>query len=283
MRKWLKEPLVHFMVLGGLIFAAYAAIGPGSPDPDEIVLTQGQQEHLITAFSRTWQRPPTASEFDGLVRDWIREEIAYREGVSMGLDVDDTIIRRRLRQKLELVTEDLVGLAEPTEQQLQEFLEANAGDYQREARFSFRQIYFSPDRRGENVLRDAEQALVLLATDDPLTNPADMGDPLPLPAQLSNEGQGAIARQFGSEFVEGLDGVETGTWSGPVRSGYGYHLVFVEAVEAGGAMTLEEARRNVTRDFENQRRLMAIDQLYETLAESYTVRVEPLETEAPES
>lgn len=279
MRRWLKEPLLHFMVLGALIFFAYAVISPGSSDPDEIVLTRGQQEHLLTAFSRTWQRPPTTSEFEGLVRDWIREEIAYREGVSMGLDVDDTIIRRRLRQKLELVTEDLVGLAEPTEAQLQGFLEANAGDYQREPRYSLRQIYFSPDRRGEDVRRDAEQALVLLATNDPLVNPADMGDPLPLPYQMTQEWQGAVARQFGTEFVEGLDEVEPGAWAGPVRSGYGLHLVFVDEVEAGGPLTLEEARREVTRDFENQRRLQAVDQLYESLAERYTVRVEPLEAE----
>ncbi|MEM1411669.1 MAG: peptidylprolyl isomerase [Pseudomonadota bacterium] len=282
MRRWLREPLVHFMVLGALIFAAYLVLEPGSGDPDGILLTQGQQEHLISAFTRTWQRPPTRAEFEGLVEDWIREEIAYREGLVMGLDADDTIIRRRLRQKLELVTEDLVGLAEPSEEELQAFLEARPEAYRLEPRHSLRQVYFSPDRRGENAARDAEQALAALTMEDAAPDPLTLGDPLPLPNTMTREWESALARQFGSVFVEGLADLEPGAWSGPVPSGYGLHLVYLEATEAGRPMTLEEARRDVRRDFENQRRLQAIDQLYDALAERYTVRIEPLQPDFSE-
>ena len=110
---WIKEPLLHFIVLGALVFGLYGFIGPDQPDDDEIVVSRGQQEHLVTAFTRTWQRPPTQSEFTGIVDDWIREEIAYREGQRLGLDANDTIIRRRLRQKLEVLADDIVSMAEP--------------------------------------------------------------------------------------------------------------------------------------------------------------------------
>jgi hypothetical protein len=110
---WIKEPLLHFIVLGALVFALYGFIGPDQPADDEIVVTRGQQEHLVTAFTRTWQRPPTQAEFTGIVDDWIREEIAYREGLRLGLDANDTIIRRRLRQKLEVLADDIVSMAEP--------------------------------------------------------------------------------------------------------------------------------------------------------------------------
>lgn len=275
MRRWLREPLVHFMVLGALIFMAYAMLAQGAGDPDEIVVTRGQQEHLVTAFTRTWQRPPTPAEFEGLIREWLREEIAYREGTAMGLDTDDTIIRRRLRQKLELVTEDLAGLVEPTDAELSAYLEENSGAFEREARYTLRQIYFSPDRRGDDAVGDAEQARVLLAAQDDLVDASQLGDPLPLPGRFELAWESALARQFGSAFADALEGLEPGVWSGPITSGYGIHLVRVESMEPARPLTLEEARRDLTRDFEHQRRQRAIDQLYEALAERYTIRIEP--------
>ncbi len=142
MKRWLSEPLIHFLLLGALIFVAYNALAPdeGRDDDTRIVVSQGQQEHLVTAFSRTWQRPPTQEEFNGLVDDWIREEIAYREGLAMGLDTGDLIIRRRLRQKLELLAEDVISLDEPTDEVLQAYLDENTDDYRLEPRYSLRQI-----------------------------------------------------------------------------------------------------------------------------------------------
>ena len=174
MFNWLKEPLLHFIVLGALVFAWYSFVGPDNPADDEIIVTRGQQEHLVTGFTRTWQRPPTQAEFTGIVDDWIREEIAYREGLGMGLDVNDTIIRRRLRQKLEVLAEDIVSMAEPTEEILQQYLEENRSAYTLEPTYTLRQIYFSVDDRGATAEQDAEQALLLLETDSALTNPEDL-------------------------------------------------------------------------------------------------------------
>ena len=159
MKKLLTEPLVHFVLLGALIFWVYAQVGPDGPDEGEILVTQGQQEHLVTAFSRTWQRRPTPEEFNHLVDDWIREEIAFREGMRMGLDSDDTIIRRRLRQKLELLAEDVVSLVQPSDEELQAWLDDNEGDYTHEPQWTLEQVYFSLDRRGDAAVTDAEEAL----------------------------------------------------------------------------------------------------------------------------
>jgi len=281
MRRWLSEPLLHFLALGALIFLVYGLVNEDAPGEDEIVVTRGQQAHLVTTFTRTWQRPPTPSEFQGLMQDWIRQEIAYREGQSMGLDRDDTVIRRRLRQKLELLAEDVVSLREPTDEELQAYLEENQEAYTREPRYTLRQVYFSPDRRGDDAVRDAEQALVLLAEDGPLVDPEAMGDPLPLPHRLADERLSAVARQFGADFAEALASLRPDAWEGPVRSGYGLHLVKVEARDAGRPLTLQEARDAVARDLANERRQSAIEQLYDRLAEKYTITVERPEGETP--
>jgi hypothetical protein len=279
--RWLKEPLLHFLLLGALIFAVYGWISPDGPGENEIRVTRGQQEHLITAFSRTWRRPPTQDEFNHLVDDWIREEIAYRQGQAMGLDTDDTIIRRRLRQKLEMLTEDVASLAEPTEAELQAYLQAHQGDYRREPLYTIRQVYFSRDRRGDEAWRDAEQALVLLNTDDPLLDPEQVGDSLPLPHRLVSVRQNALAAQFGTLFTDGLEGLEPGAWRGPVESGFGLHLVLIEELAPGRPLTLAEAEDEVRRDWANQRRIETIDALYERLREQYTVTVEPMAGSAP--
>jgi hypothetical protein len=283
MSNWLKEPLLHFLILGALVFALYGFIGPDAPGDDEIVVTRGHQEHLITAFSRTWQRPPTQIEFTNIVDDWIREEIAYREGLTMGLDSDDTIIRRRLRQKLEILAEDIVSMAEPTPEMLQQYQEENRSDYTLEPVYTLRQIYFNVDQRGASAQQDAEQALLMLETDSGLTNPEDLGDRLSLPYRHVDKRQGALAGTFGSDFVDGLPGVDPGQWGGPIRSGYGLHLVYIEEFSPGRALTLEEAERDVRRDWSNEQRIEAIDKLYEELRQQYTITVEPMSMDAAES
>ena len=273
---WIKEPLLHFIVLGALVFALYGFIGPDQPADDEILVTRGQQEHLVTAFTRTWQRPPTQSEFTGIVNDWIREEIAYREGLRLGLDSNDTIIRRRLRQKLEVLADDIVSMAEPSEEMLQQHLEENIADYSLEPVYTLRQVYFNVDERGAAAEQDAEQALLLLETDSVLTNPEDLGDRLTLPYRHVRKSQSELAASFGGSFTDNLVDLEVGKWQGPFLSGYGLHLVFVEEVLPGRPMTLEEAERDVRRDWDNEQRVKAIDALYEELRKDYTITIEPI-------
>ncbi len=280
---WIREPLLHFIVLGALVFALYGLIRPDQPADDEIVVSRGQQEHLVTAFTRTWQRPPTQAEFTGIVDDWIREEIAYREGQRLGLDSNDTIIRRRLRQKLEVLADDIVSMAEPGEEMLQEYLEENIADYTLEPVYTLRQVFFNVDERGAAADQDAEQALLLLETDSVLTNPENLGDRLSLAHRHVRKTESELAASFGRDFAANLVDLEVGKWQGPILSGYGLHLVLVEEFVPGRPLTLEEAERDVRRDWDNEQRVKAIDTLYKEFRKDYTITIEPLATENAES
>jgi len=276
MSKWLKEPLFHFLILGALIFVLYGQLAKKGSADDEIFISRGQQQNLIDTFARTWQRPPTPEEFKGLLDDYVRQEIAYREGQAMGLDKDDIIIRRRLRQKLELLVEDIASLGVPGDEELQAFLEQNADAFRLEPVISLRHIYFSPDRRGAAAEPDAEDLLRRITTDGPEGDLEQFGDPLPLPFELDSMRESEISRMFGNSFTDGLRGLPTGRWSGPVASGFGFHLVFVEQREEGRMPTLEEARAEVQREWFNQRRRDAIDGLYQRMAENYSIEIEAM-------
>jgi hypothetical protein len=277
--KFLREPLLHFFLLGVGIFAAYAWLNQGGGDED-IVVTRGQQNTLITTFERTWQRPPTPDEFSGLVRDFIREEIAYREAGQMELDRDDIVIRRRLRQKLELLAEDLATLAPPTEAELEAWFTENSERYRVDPRYSFEQVYFSTDRRGTAA---REQAIALLAELNAGTTSIDVdaaSDAITLPKRMRDAGRYEIAATFGAGFVDALAELPDGVWTGPVESGFGFHLVRIESRVASRIPDRTEVEREVLNDLQSDRRSRALDTLYETLAEKYTLSVEPLDERA---
>jgi len=281
MSKWLQEPLLHFLVLGALIFLVYGWVSD-ERRADELFISAGQQDNLINTFARTWQRPPTAAEFKGLLDDHVREEIAYREGRVLGLDENDVIIRRRLRQKLELLAEDVASLSVPGDVELQAFLDANVDDYLVEPRFSFQQIYFSTDRR-EDAAADAEQQLMELQSAAETADFSALGDPIAMPGRIENARLSEIARLFGSNFSEQLQAIATeqltGQWFGPLQSGFGLHLVQINAQVPGSKPDLEQVREAVQRDWFSIRRREAVDGMYQRLAENYSIEIEPPATE----
>jgi hypothetical protein len=276
MGRWLKEPLLHFLGLGALVFLVYQGVADSGPSRDQIFISKGQQENLLNTFSRTWQRAPTPDEFQGLLRDYIRQEIAYRESTSMGLDQDDIVIRRRLRQKLELLTEDVASLVAPTDAELQQYLENHANDFMIEPRLSLRQIYFSRDRRGAGAEQDARDLLQRIDTIADDTDPKALGDPLPLPAEMAGLRESEVSRYFGNVFTDGLADLEPGQWGGPVESGFGLHLVIIDERVPARSPALEEVREAVQREWLSQRRQEAVDGLYDRLAENYTIEIESL-------
>lgn len=276
MNKWLKEPLFHFLLLGAAIFLVYGMVADQGRGEKEIFVSRGQQENLVNTFSRTWQRLPTPMEYQGLLKDYIRQEIAYRESREIGLDQDDIVIRRRLRQKMEMLAEDVAGLVPPTDEELQTFLDTHPDSFMIEPRLTVRHVYFSQDRRGEQVGEDALEVLKDLESQGTGADTQELGDPLPLPAILGDVGESEIARLFGAVFVEGLKTVETGAWSGPVESGFGLHLVLVTDRIENRVPGLEEVRPEVQRELMSQRRQEAVDGLYEKLAENYIIEIEPL-------
>lgn len=275
MKKFLREPLLHFLLLGMAIFLLYKAVsGEGSAD-NEIYISRGQQENLVNTFGRTWQRPPTPQEFQGLLKDYIRQEIAWRESRAMGLDQDDIVIRRRLRQKMEMLAEDVAALVPPTTEQLQEYLDENSEQFAVEPRLTMSHAYFSSDRR-EDPRQDAAGILQQIQSGARQADLNQMGDPLPLPAQLEDVSVSEVARLFGQSFAESLGAVDPGKWTGPVESGYGYHLVLVSHWTSGRTPKLAEVQEEVQREWMSRRRQETVDGLYERLAENYSIDIEPL-------
>jgi hypothetical protein len=276
MSRWLKEPLLHFLLLGALVFFAYELLSEKGRADNEIFISKGQQQNLLNTFQRTWQRLPTAVEYQGLLRDYIRQEIAYREGQGLGLDQDDIVIRRRLRQKMEMLAEDVAGLVQPTNTELQAFLDENPERFMVEPRLTLQQVYFSLDRRGDAAEGDAMEALNLLNSPGGEADPMQLGDPLPLPAFLPDAVESEVERLFGLQFVEGVREAEADRWSGPVSSGFGLHLVYVSDRVPARMPGLDEVKDDVQRELMSLRRQQSVDGLYEKLAENYVIEIEPL-------
>jgi hypothetical protein len=278
--RWLHEPLLHFLILGAAIFAVARLVGgPGEGRPDRIALTAGDVEQLSAGFERTWQRPPTEQELAALVEERVREEVYYREALALGLDRDDTIVRRRLRQKMEFLSDDL-AVTEPTDRELEAWLRANPERFRIPPRMAFRQVFLSRERRGDRVRADAERLLATLRAGDGGGDPAALGDPLPLPADVSGLSEGEVARLFGADFAARLFALEPGVWEGPVESAYGVHLVFVRERSPGRDPALAEVREELTREWIAERRSRAREDLYRELRARYDVRIDVPEARA---
>ena len=272
--RFLREPLLHFLLLGAVIFGAFKFIYRETIEAGKILITQGRIESLEVAFSRTWRRPPTASELEGLVRDYLREEVFAREAVALGLDKDDTIIRRRLRQKLEFVSEDVAAHAEPTDEQLRAYLKEHADAFRGDRRFAFRQVYLNPQQRGANLDRDAVQMLAQLRRSGSKADIATLGDSRMLENEFKALPARELGKQFGEKFAATLGEMAVGQWQGPIESGFGVHLVLMTERTDGSMPALEDVRAAVRREWINARRLEANEKFYRTLLQRYTVTIE---------
>jgi hypothetical protein len=271
---WLREPLLHFLLLGVLLFVLFQWLGGDTgPMSNRITVTQAQVQQLATAFTKIWQRPPTEEELKGLVDDYVREEIAYREAVAMGLDRDDTIIRRRMRQKLEFLVEDAASATPPTEAELQAYLETHQDDFRVEPRVAFRQVYIDPSIGGDARAR-ARALLERLRAAGPGVELEGLGDSIMLDAEQPLLRQDEVARLFGAEFAEQVVTLSPGRWEGPVQSGYGLHLVMLRELVPGREAALDEVRRDVERELLSQRRRDQLAAMYDELLGKYSVTIE---------
>jgi hypothetical protein len=274
MRRWLREPLLHFLLLGLAIFGAFQVFAPDERGQSSIVVTQGVIDGQVAAFSRTWLRPPTQQEIDELVREYVREEVYYREGMALGLDRDDTVIRRRLQQKVEFIAEAAGVAAGPTDDQLRAHLAAQPDAYRTDERLSFVHVYLNSERRGDAVAQDAQQLLAAIKADGVGLDPATLGDATMLERVFENAALRDISAQFGEEFAARLAKLPVGQWQGPVDSAYGKHLVLISDRTDGRVPQLDEVRDAVRRDWLNEQRIAANRKYYESLLERYTVTIE---------
>ena len=276
--KLLREPLLHFLLLGAVIFATFSLLSRHKVDkPGEIVVTQGTLENLVTGFTRTWQRPPTQEELRGLTTDYVREEVAYRRAVAMGLDRDDTIVRRRLRQKLEFLSDDLSNRVMPTDADLQDFLQSHVDNFKTETTFTFRQIYLNPQLHRNNLHRNEARLLADLQRAGQQSDLTSLGDPFLLPQSFQDISLSELKNFFGEQFATELSAVAPGKWQAGVASGYGAHLVYVIQRNEGRLPSLTEIHDEVRRQWLDAKRAEATDKLYQTLLKGYTIRIEPPE------
>jgi len=283
-RAFVREPLVQFLLLGGLLFVYFEWKGGGAgPGSTRISITPGLVEHLASGFARTWQRPPTDAELKGLIDDHVKEEIATREATALGLDQDDTIIRRRLRQKMEFVVEDAVDPAAPSDAELQTWLDTHADVFRAEAQVALRQVYVSPERRGAAAPAEAARLLARLRTAGPDANTEALGDASMLPRELPLGPLSEVTRAFGTAFATRIDGLQPGQWTGPVESPYGLHLVLVRERVAPRSPALADVRPIVEREVLAERRRTQLQSLYERLLKKYTVTIEMPKNAAPQA
>lgn len=281
-KKLAREPLVHFLLLGAAIFVASGLVSNRSDgEAGKIVITQGQLASMWDSFTNTRQREPTAEEWQGLIRQRVHEEVYYREALALGLDKDDLIIRRRLQQKMEFISDDVAARHQPTDAELQAYLQAHPDPFRVDPRFSFRQVFLNPDKRGKNLSRDAAQLLTQLNTDGNKANITTSGDAIMLDHEYDALSASEITRQFGDKFSAALGQLPLNQWQGPVESAYGEHLVLVSQRLPGRVPALAEVRDAVRREWDNASRLEANDKFYRDLLQHYAVTIEKPEPPQP--
>ncbi len=274
MKKWHKEPLLHFLIIGAMIFVLFSIVNKAEiPVSDnKIVVTASDIERLSGNWSKKWSRPPTETELKGMVDSYIKEEVYYREALALGLDQNDTILRRRLMQKMEFLSSDLADLSTPDEAALNKYFLDNPEKYELPARVSFTHIYFSLDKRGAKA---AEEARSVLSGLKALRAP-EMGDSFMLEYDFVQETPFEVERLFGRGFAEQLFKSNINSWQGPIESGYGLHLVRISEKVDSQMPKLASAIDKVRVDLMFEQRQKMNIEIYERFKERYEIVVEDM-------
>jgi hypothetical protein len=271
MARFLREPFVHFVVLGAAIFMAYRVLAPVSAGDAEIVVTTDRVAALGAQFSAMNNgRPPNDQELRGLIERYVRDEMLYRDAIALGLDRDDQVVRNRILQKAEILRGDALSV-EPSDADLQGYLDAHRNEFDIPARLSFEQVYFDPSKDGDNV--DAVMARARRTLDSGVG--ATAGDRTLLPSTMSRVSPGEISARFGEGLTEALSNIHDAAWHGPFTTTYGVHLVRITWRGEPTRATLDNARTVVAREWSRAHAAAMKEQFYRELATRYTVRVEP--------
>ena len=273
----IREPLLQFLLLGSGIYALFFLYGePPQEDQDRsIVITTDYVNSLSASFAKRWNRPPTGEELSGLVTEYIRESLLYREALAMGLDKEDHIIRRRLAQKLEFLTNDLVKLAPPEDTVLEQYLQDNLDQFRDSDLLTFTQIFIDPDKRGDSALADADALMAELQSAGPPTRQTlEAGDRFMLQNAWLNAPFREIQRQMGQEFADAAMLLESGRWHSPVLSGYGIHLVYVTEHIVASDPLLADVRESVLTEYTREQTEKFNAEYLNVLRSRYTIIIE---------
>ena len=274
LKKWLREPLLHFLLIGGALFFIYGVQNDGFVnDNNRIVISEADINRLITLWGKKQLRPPTQAELDGLIEQQIREEVMYREALAMGLDQNDSIVRRRLAQKVEFISSDLAAQVEPTDKELADYLAAHPDKFKIAARMSFVQVYFNTDQRGVRAEKDAQELLNELKQPDSNIDVMTRGDAFMMGQRHENITEYGVSRLFGKDFASKLFTLSTAEWQGPVFSGYGLHLIQISNKTLEQQAELATVRDKVRNEWLAEQRRRVDKSFYQSLRQRYEIVV----------
>jgi hypothetical protein len=275
MKRLLREPLLHFLVIGAALFAAYYYLQPASnavPSAQEIHLTVGELEQLAVLFRSQWRRDPTTEEFGLLVEQKVQSEVLYREALALGLDKNDEIVKRRMAQKMQFLAEDVAAAQEPTTGDLKAWYATQTDKFALPKRVSFRHLYFSPDRRGETARGDAAKLLAQLSGQpQAVTLLESSADPFMFQDYYRDRAPDFLGKEFGPQFALSVADLPEGSWQGPVESGFGWHLVFVDTTTPGRIPNFEEVEADVKTAWLAEQKVLAWDKAYREMRAKYRV------------
>ena len=275
MKRLLREPLIHFLLLGAVLFGLYSLTPAGRTAPassKQIQLTLDELAQLALLFQAQWRREPTPEELTRLIENKVQNEVLYREALAMGLDKDDEIVKRRLAQKMEFLAEDVAALRDPTRDELRAWFEKNAARFALSPRASFRHLYFSPDRRGDRARDEAARALLKLAgKSGDWPGASALADPFMFQDHYSDRSFEELANLFGPPFAQAVLDLTPGSWQGPIESGYGWHLVWVDSITPGRVPAFEEVEPDVKTEWVAEQRADAKRKAFDAMRARYEV------------
>ncbi len=273
--KFAREPLIHFLALGALLFVLHTFVNNSrAPEKDNrIVISDTKVEWLQSMWSKKWQRTPTEQELKGLIENYVREEILYREALTIGLDENDTIIRRRLAQKMEFLAKDIGQMIKPTEDEIKNFFNTNIELYREPELISFSHVYFNQDHRAN---ADMDSRTVLTSLREKAISPEaalSSGDRFMLHYDYPQKSHVEIMKLFGMQFADTIFKISDGSWQGPVKSGYGLHLVYITERMEASLPDFDEVKQEVHNDFIDQSRKQSYEKYYHKLREKYDIEI----------
>jgi peptidyl-prolyl cis-trans isomerase C len=273
----LREPLAHFLLIGAVLFGLYSLTPSGPPataPSKEIRLSLDEIGQLTLLYQSQWRRPPTPQDLERMVENKVQQEILYREALAIGIDKDDEIVKRRMAQKMEFLAEDVAAAREPTTADLRSWYETNSAKFAQPPRLSFRHLYFSTDRRGTRARNDAEQALAKLAGQPVDAKIASsLADPFMFQDYYRDSAPDYLGKEFGPPFALAVARLAPGSWQGPIESGFGWHLVFVDTVIPGRVPAFEEIEGDVKTAWLSEQKATAWEKTYKDMRAKYIVLI----------
>lgn len=267
------DPLVHFLLIGGLLFAALSLVDkqpPADPALEPITITAEQVAEIERSASLLRGREPTHEELEGLVRDAIRDEVYYRRALELGLDDEDDVVRQRMIEKMRYVTENTAD-PEPPEADLKAYFESHADRFRIPERVSFDQVFFSPRERGDSVVADAEAALQALRDG---ADPADFGDPTPLDSRFEAADPDRVRVLLGDALTEAVFSADPDEWLDPIESDFGWHVVRVVDRSAARDPDFSEVEDAVRQAYADDRLAAANAAAFEEMRSHFDIAVQ---------